>query len=173
MGVSLILFGVKPHVTWLAGLAVIWTYRHSLPKLLLFPVVFAVLTFFVYGFDWPIEWYTSIPVDTISTKYGYPSILPAILLLPLPFLLKERRDKLFTAFCISALLVPVGIYSFTNFLVLFCPAWLIPITWLVFIMHDFGNIGYIIPIVALIGRFFPDMVEFVKHQRQHEISWFR
>lgn len=167
-GISLILFSTKPHVTWLAGLTVTWIYRRSLLKLFAFPLLFAALSFFLYGVDWPIRWYMSIPT-TINSNYGYKPIFLAVFLLPIPFFLKEHRKQLLAAFCISALLVPVGIYSFVNFLVIFCPAWLIPVTWSVYILHNMGNIAFIVPIAVLIGQFFPDIVKIIKHQRSRFI----
>lgn len=163
-GISLILLSIKPHVTWLVGLTVVWIYRRSLPRLLVFPLLFAALSFLVYGLDWPIRWYMSIPT-TVNSNYGYRSILLAVCLLPLPFFLKERHKQLLAAFCTSALLIPVGVYSFTNFLVIFCPGWLIPVTWLVYVLHNIGNVAFIVPITVLIAQFFPEIVRTIKYQR--------
>ncbi len=133
-GLGILLLLVKPQIAFLAVLYLLWREdRSQLLKVLVVPVTVFTLSLVVYGLDWPLEWIrnaqTNIPGHTwkLAADFFWPW---SLVLLPLPFLFKDRKDGTVVSFLVSSLVMPfASLYSYIVFLIFFSPWWVLPLSY--------------------------------------------
>ena len=120
LGITLAL--VKPQLTSLSILfMLIFEQRGDLWKVFAVPILTMIASLFVYGFSWPYAWlqnaFFGLPThvwrlaSAMSWQYG-------VVLLPLPFLFKDRRKRLQVSLLVSSIATPFfGVYSYILFLI--------------------------------------------------------
>lgn len=133
-GLGILMLLVKPQIAFLAVLFLLWREERSqLFKVLVIPAAGFVLSLIVYGFDWPLEWamnaQTNIPGHTwkLSSEFFWPW---SLVLLPLPFLFKDRQDGAVVSFLVSSLVMPFfSMYSYIVFLIFYSSWWVLPLSY--------------------------------------------
>lgn len=137
-GLGLLMMATKPQLMLFAIPAfIIWMGWQAL----IIPVLAALLSFALYGVDWPIRWLSYSPQTVFGGDAWFYITSPIFLLaLPAVFLLKQRRDQLHYLLAVACAGMPyVGAYS-TFVLLLF------PLRWWEILL------GYLPFIVMFIGR---------------------
>ena len=130
-GLGLLLMAMKPQVAAPAILLLFWYERERL-KVAAIPVAVALLSFVVWGIDWPVRWaFHSEPawMNEIPWRVGtlFPIGLLAFAVIPL---LADKKSQIYAAFLASALGLPFyGSYSYVTFLVLSAPWWSTPLSY--------------------------------------------
>jgi hypothetical protein len=138
-GAGIVLALIKPQVT-LLGIAFLLTKEDpkDYPKVLAVPVAVLAISMLVYGVDWPIAWINhvvgKIPLDPyrLASNMVWPL---GILLIWVPVLFKDRRERLEVALLISSIATPFyGVYYYTNFLIFRSSWWtlLLSYAWVLF-----------------------------------------
>jgi hypothetical protein len=119
LGITLAL--VKPQLTFLSIFFLFfYEKRQDIWKILIIPFTVFLISLFVYGFSWPIEWiknaFAALPphvwrlASSFSWHYG-------LVLLPIPLLFRDRRTRLLTSLLAAAVATPFfGVYSYIVFL---------------------------------------------------------
>ena len=133
-GVGLTLMMVKPQIAVLAVLfLLVREDRKQLFKVLVVPVVVMAVSLGVYGVDWPIKWLANATVSIpdhpwkMATEFLWPW---GLILLPVPFLFKEREDGTMVSFMVSSLAMPFfSVYSYVVFLIFESPWWVLPLSY--------------------------------------------
>ena len=138
-GVGIILALTKPQVTILAVLfLLIKEDIKDLPKLLAVPVVVIVVSLFVYGGTWPLEWLSNAGESIPLHRYRLASsmIWPlGLALIWVPVLFKDRRERFEAALLVTSIATPFyGVYAYPVFLVFRSSWWtlLLSYAWVVF-----------------------------------------
>ncbi len=163
-GVGLLLASIKPHVSGIAILILLWHEEERL-KTLLIPGLVLVASVLVWGVDWPLRWIMArepraMPVWGLATLF--PWALVAFLGI---FLVKDRRSQVTVALLASALAVPwFGIYSYTVFLAFFAPWWAVPLSYAWALAYPwYGNralsFAWVLPLGLLIAFLWPPLRE--------------
>jgi hypothetical protein len=163
-GVGLLLASVKPQVTGIAILVLLWQDEERL-KALIIPALVLIASAVVWGVDWPIRWLASrraieMPVWGLATLFPYALVAFGGL-----FLVKDKQQRVAVALLASALAVPwFGIYSYAVFLVFFAPWWAVPLSYLWAVGYPwYGNtalrFAWILPLGLLIGLLWPSIAE--------------
>ncbi|GAB4503308.1 MAG: hypothetical protein Fur0043_03000 [Anaerolineales bacterium] len=157
---GLILALTKPQLT---GLPILFTlllepFRLWLP-LLAAPLLTAILSLFVYGFDWPLRWLvnstTGLPVH-VWRLASMDVWRVGLLLVPLPLFFREKRQRLLSGLLISALATPFyGVYSYVLFLLFDAKWWMILLSyaWLsgfFFMREEAMRLAWMLPVGMLI-----------------------
>jgi hypothetical protein len=163
-GVGLLLASVKPQVTGVAMLVLLWHDEERL-KTLIIPALVLIASVIAWGVDWPVRWLVSrraieMPVWGLATLFPYALIAFGGL-----FLVRDKQEQVTVALLASALAVPwFGIYSYAVFLAFFAPWWAIPLSYLWAAGYPwYGNtalrFAWILPLGLLIGLLWPSVVE--------------
>lgn len=172
LGLTLALLGKSPYTRG-AGIALalikpqyaavavffLLTKEKQLVKTLIIPAVIFAFSLVVFGVTWPIEWYR----NSISNLPPHVWRLAAhdiwwlgALLVWVPFLFKDRRERFEVATIISALSSPViGVYSYIIFLLFNLKKWwfvLLSYIWVLaypFLGKSSLRFAWILPVVML------------------------
>jgi hypothetical protein len=163
-GVGLLLASVKPQVTGIAILVLLWQDDERL-KTLIIPMLVLAASAIVWGVDWPVRWLESrraieMPVWGLATLFPY-----ALITFGSIFLVKDKQKRVAAALLASALAVPwFGIYSYAVFLVFFAPWWAIPLSYLWAVGYPWYEntalrFAWILPLGLLIGLLWPSIAE--------------
>jgi hypothetical protein len=140
LGITLAL--AKPQLTALPIFFMLLSdRRQDLWKVLAIPIITFITSLFVYGLSWPYAWVQnalySLPAhvwrlaSAISWRYG-------LILLPLPFLFKDRHKRLQVSLLVSAIATPFfGVYSYIVFLIFESKWWAIALSFIWIIAYPF------------------------------------
>ncbi len=155
LGPALVLMATKPQLS-LAVMVLYLLHTTSLLRALLVPAVVAILSFLVWGLDWPLQWLAHRPDFDYTPwlaslwPWGLVAFIPAVLV---PSGISERRKMLLYA---SAIGLPFfGSYSYTLFLIQGAPWWsivatYIPILLVLFFGAETARLMVLVPIALLI-----------------------
>jgi len=144
-GAGMLLALVKPQLATLAVLILlIHQPRRDIAKVLIVPFVAMIISFLVYGFTWPIDWFRhtidSLPVHVwrLASKDIWP--YGAVFVLTL-FLFRPLRPRFEATLMISTLATPFfGVYSYLVFLIFRAPWWSLPLSYIWLVMYPvMGN----------------------------------
>jgi hypothetical protein len=132
-GLGLLLLATKPQ---LAGFAILALAFWGGWKTLIIPTVAAVLSFFIYGIDWPLRWMSYTPQTTFSGDAWF-YIAPIWMLISLlgVFFIKGRREQLHYVVAATLAGAPfLGAYSYFVLLLFPMRRWEIAAGYLPFAM---------------------------------------
>lgn len=128
LGITLAL--VKPQISVPAILFLLLIEkRGELWKVLLVPGLTMIASLLVFGPGWPVAWFqnafSGLPIhvwrlaSAVSWHYG-------LILLPAPFLFKDRQKRLRVSLLVSAIATPFfGVYSYIVFLIFETKWWMV------------------------------------------------
>ena len=145
-GLCIFLMLAKPQIAILAVIYLLFREDHKeLWKVLIVPAAAFGISLVVYGFRWPLEWLLHAQANIPDHQWNFESDLLwpwEIVLFPLPFALKDKKDGTMVSFLISALLMPFfSLYSYIVFLLFESPYWLLPLTIVYYLGYSkFGEI---------------------------------
>jgi hypothetical protein len=133
-GAGLTLMMVKPQIAVLAVLfLLVREDRKMLVKVLSVPAIVLAISLLVYGADWPVRWVfnaaTGIPDHPwkMAAEFFWPW---GLILLPVPFLFKERKEGTLVSLMVSSLAMPFfSVYSYVVFLIFEAPWWVLPLSY--------------------------------------------
>jgi hypothetical protein len=158
-GAGFILALTKPQLTLLPILFSLLLERpREVLKLLSVPVFVLIISFFIYGLDWPIHWFTNAAGGLPAHVWRLASTdfwKTGIFLTPLPLWFHTKKDRLLTGLLVSSLATPFyGVYSYIVFLLFDIKWWYVPLSyaWLlgfVFWQETAMRFAWILPIVML------------------------
>lgn len=133
-GFGLILAFIKPQISLLTTLVLAWQSPRAFLKLLLIPLIGALLSFVQFGPFWPVEWLSQAQgLPTHEYRITVQQLFPySLIVLIVPFLLKNSDKQLQAALIASALLPQTSIYSYLVFVTFLKPMpwWLIPLSFI-------------------------------------------
>jgi hypothetical protein len=176
-GLALALLGKNPYVRG-AGIALalikpqfsiiaiffLLSRERQLVKVLVIPILIAVLSLVIFGINWPLEWLTNAMnhVPPHVWRLASMDIWPVgLALVWVPFLFVERQARFEASVLLSAIATPfVGIYSYIIFLVFVRKKWwIVPLSYSWFIAYPFWQEGsmrlaWILPVALLIKMIF-------------------
>ena len=162
-GVGIAMAAVKPQVTWLVILALLWRDTQW-KKMLVAPMAMGLASLAVFGPTWPLEWLRSsggLPVHTwrIASMAIWP--LGATLVW-LPFVIGDRRERIGLAAIVGSIATPfVGVYTYSIPLMLGnYPWWVVLVSYVWLLARPFaGNFdmgfAWILPVTLLVLRLTP------------------
>lgn len=163
-GVGLLLASVKPQVTGIAILVLLWHDKERL-KTLIIPALVLIASVAVWGVDWPLRWIASRRVIEMPV-WGLATLFPVgLIAFGGIFMVKDKQKQVAAALLASALAVPwFGIYSYSVFLVFFAPWWAIPLSYLWAVGYPWYEntalrFAWILPLGLLIALLWPSFVE--------------
>lgn len=157
-GVGITLALIKPQY---AALAVIYllTKEKQWVKTLIIPAAVFALSLVVFGITWPIEWFqhsTSNLPPHVWRLAAHDIWWLGVLLLWVPFLFKDRRERFEAGTIVSVLSSPVvGVYSYIIFLIFTLKKWwYVPLSFAWYLafpfMKEYGmRFAWILPVVML------------------------
>lgn len=158
--VGLILALTKPQLTVLPiALSLLLESPRLLPKLLLAPVVTIFLSLIIFGSTWFIDWIENASANLPVHVWRLASLdiwKIGILLIPLPLLFKEKRERITVGLLVSALATPFyGVYSYVLFLLLDIKWWsvLLSYIWIlgfVFWQETAMRLAWVLPFGTLV-----------------------
>ncbi|MFZ5877904.1 MAG: hypothetical protein ACOY0R_00890 [Chloroflexota bacterium] len=159
-GIGLILALTKPQLTGLPILFGLLLESPRLwPRLLAAPVLTAILSLFVYGFDWPLRWMVNSTAELPIHVWRLASMdiwRLGLFLAPLPLFFRGKRERLLSGLLVSALATPFyGVYSYVVFLLFEVKWWtvLLSYAWLLgfFIWREEAmRLAWVLPVGMLI-----------------------
>ena len=161
-GTGLAILMVKPQVVILLVIyLIVREDRKHLLKVLAVPAIVFLTSLYIYGRDWPVVWLQNalegIPAHAWKMAAGF--FWPwGIVLSPLPFLFKDRKDGAIVSLLVSSLAIPFfSVYTYIVFLLLESPWWVLPISyaWLIgypFLGIDSMKFSWLLPVVLLIRK---------------------
>jgi hypothetical protein len=122
-GLGIILALIKPQLSLLPiFLSLLLENRKAIGKLLTVPTLILLISIFVYGPGWPIDWASNAMTDLPVHVWRLASIdiwKIGLVLIPLPLLIKDQRKRLEAGLLVAALATPFfGVYSYVTFLIL-------------------------------------------------------
>ena len=162
-GIGIALAAVKPQVTWLVILALLWRDAEW-KKLLVAPIAMGLTSLVAFGPLWPLEWLRSTAALPIHTwRIASMAIWPlGAALVWVPFFVKDRTDRISLAAVIASIATPfVGVYTYVIPLLLGkYPWWVIPVSyvWLIAypILGDQAlGFAWIFPVTLLVLQLVP------------------
>ena len=171
-GLGILFMLVKPQISILAVIYLLWREdRSQLLKVLAVPAAVFALSLVVYGLNWPLEWF----INAQNNIPGHPWKLPAeffwpwgLVLLPLPFLFKDRQDGTVVSFLVSSVAMPFfSLYSYIVILIFYAPWWTLPLSYAHMVFRPWlgdetMKMAWILPVtilgVYLVKRFELDRV---------------
>jgi hypothetical protein len=163
-GVGIILALTKPQLTVLP-IALFLLLENPLLalKLLVLPVAVLLTSLFIYGPDWPIDWFRNAATGLPAHVWRLASIdiwKFGIFLTPLPLWIRGKKERLLAGLLVSSLATPFyGVYSYIVFLLFNIKWWyvLLSYAWLIgfsFWKETAMRFAWILPFVILIDLFF-------------------
>jgi len=166
-GIGLLLASIKPQVTGVAILIILWYERERL-KTLVVPALVLLVSFIAWGPDWPVRWLAAssqppLHVWRLATLFPY-GLLTFLSL----FCLKGKRQKVQGALLASSLGMPFyGTYSYTTFLAFLAPWWAVPVSYLWLAAYPwYGKaamrFAWILPLSLLAYLLWPSFREYVR-----------
>lgn len=145
-GAGLALMMVKPQIAVLAVLfMLVREDRKLLHKVLVVPALVMAISLAVYGVDWPVKWFfnaaTGIPDH--PWKMAAETLWPVgLILLPVPFLFREREEGTVVSLIVSSLAMPFfSVYSYVVFLVFESPWWVLPLSYAYRLFYPWLGLG--------------------------------
>lgn len=158
-GIGLLLALVKPQITGLAVLVLLYSQpRREIIKVLLPSFLTILVSLAVYGIFWPIHWlmhsWQNLPVHVWRlasldiSRYGF-------VLFFLPFLFKSVHSRFKAGLVVSAIATPFfGVYSYLVFLIFGMPWWSLLLSYAWILMYPlYGKesmrFAWILPIAML------------------------
>ncbi len=123
-GAGLALAAIKPQITGLALLVLLFYQRKSLLKVLAVPLAALLISLLTFGPDWPLRWLVNA-MQALAHAYAIGVVDPLpYLLLPLLWLYHGQRRKVQAALFISVMASPyMGLYSGVVPLAFGLPGW--------------------------------------------------
>ncbi len=161
-GLGLVMAFIKPQLSLLAVIVLLWQAPKKFLRLLPVPIIVALFSFIQFGLDWPLEWLKRAQnLPTHEYRQTAQMLFPySLVFLLAPFFLKDKDKQLQAALVASAFLPQYSIYSYVVFMVFLKPTiwWLVPLSfmWLPFYPW-LGSQAHIVqivfPLVVLIFLF--------------------
>ncbi|MEI7845386.1 MAG: hypothetical protein WCK35_06250 [Chloroflexota bacterium] len=159
-GLGILLALIKPQLSALAILYILLQEKpRSIIRISLLPLAGFVLSLWVYGWRWPLEWLTisaaAVPVHHWRLA-GLDTWRVGIFFIWLPLLFKDPRQRLVASLLISAVATPFfGVYSYVIFLIFVLPWWAVPLsyTWILaspWLSSDAMRFAWVLPLALLI-----------------------
>ncbi|WP_338066641.1 glycosyltransferase 87 family protein [Herpetosiphon llansteffanensis] len=158
-GLGICFLAIKPQVTALVIVGFLIGQKWSqLWKIVIPPAMMLLLSFLVFGIDWPVRWLTNaqtlpLHVWRLASSDTWPFALPFIWI---PFLFEDRERRVLLSILMMALVSPAfGTYTYIVF-ILFYPKWwtiVLSYAWLVFLPFDTLYTlrwAWILPLVMII-----------------------
>jgi hypothetical protein len=159
-GIGIGLALMKPQLTGIMLVACLLLERKAdLWKILIVPAFIFVASLIVYGFQWPLAWLTNALIGLPAHVWRLASLDVwkfGLVLLPVPLLFVDRRERAQVALLVSALSTPFfGVYSYIMFLmldtrpwyVIISFAWVLAIPWL---GKDAMRLAWTLPLAILL-----------------------
>lgn len=133
-GAGLTLMMIKPQIAFLAVFfLLVREERKQLLKVLAVPVGVLAVSLVVYGVDWPLRWIENATTNIPDHPWKMASLFfwPwGLILLPLPFLFKDRQEGMLVSYMVSSLAMPFfSVYSYVVFLIFESPWWVLPVSY--------------------------------------------
>ncbi len=133
-GAGLTLMMVKPQIAILAVIfLLVREERKQLLRVLAVPAAVLAISLAVYGIDWPLRWFENATINIpdhpwkMASEFFWPW---GLVLLPLPFLFKDREEGTLVSYMVSALAFPFfSVYSYIVFLIFESPWWVLPVSY--------------------------------------------
>ncbi|HEY85958.1 MAG TPA: hypothetical protein G4N96_12700 [Chloroflexi bacterium] len=161
-GLGLVMAFIKPQISLLAVIVLLWQSPKKFLKMLPVPIIAAIASFIQFGLDWPLKWLQqaqSLPTheyrQTAQMLFPY-----SLILLLTPFFIKNKDRQLQVALVASAFLPQYSIYSYVVFIVFLKPAswWIAPLSFLWLLFYPWlGEQSHIVqivfPLIVLISLF--------------------
>jgi hypothetical protein len=136
VSLGFVLLSAKPQIGLLPILLFLWWNRANWKQLFVFPIIAAVLTFAIYGIDWPLRWLRETPAVHIplpAAQYVHHPVF--LLLLPGIYFMSTPLRKLQYLLVIVCIGIPyVGTYGYLAFL-------LFPVRWWEVAIGYLGPLG--------------------------------
>lgn len=139
-GVGILLALVKPQLTGLAVLILlIHQPRQEIAKVLVIPFVAIMMSFFMYGLTWPIDWLSNslnnLPVHV--WRLASRDIWPYGILFTLTvFVFSSLRPRFEATLMVSSVATPFfSVYSYLILLIFRAPWWSLPLSYVWFLMY--------------------------------------
>ncbi len=167
-GLGLVMASVKPQMTIVPILVLLW-YDRERWKTLILPLLVFAASLVIWGITWPLEWVRfvsdakldidSIPLWNQASLYPYGIVFFAAI-----FLVKGSREQLTGALLASALAFPwFGVYAYSAFLVFWAPWWALPISYAWVVAYPLlGSaalrLAWITPLSMLIALLWPNLI---------------
>jgi hypothetical protein len=158
-GAGILLAMIKPQIAAFPVLILLLHQpRKDILKVVLLPVIILLLSFLVFGFAWPMDWFmnswNNLPehVWRLAASALWPYGLVFVLFL---FLFRSYELRFISALVISALATPFfSVYSYLIFLVFIMPWWALPLSYAWFLVYplsgkDSLRFAWILPIGIL------------------------
>ncbi len=105
----------------------------ELLRVLAVPAAVLAISLAVYGIDWPLRWFENATINIpdhpwkMASEFFWPW---GLVLLPLPFLFKDREEGTLVSYMVSALAFPFfSVYSYIVFLIFESPWWVLPVSY--------------------------------------------
>lgn len=172
-GLGICLALTKPQLTALPiFFSLLLENPKGLAKLIAFPSLVLLMSFLIYGPEWPIAWVSNalhaLPVHVWRLasidiwKFG-------VLLIPVPLLIRNQRKRLEAGLLVSALATPFfGVYSYVTFLLLNTKwwTWALSYGWVIgyyWLGESAMRFAWILPLCMLLTLLFEVRVERRKH----------
>jgi hypothetical protein len=128
-GLGVVMASIKPQVSGVAILLLIWHDQQRL-KMILIPALVLLGSVIAWGIDWPIRWLEARDLEGVPV-WGRATLYPVGLLAFLAVLaFREKRQQVTVTLLAGALGVPwFGVYSYIVFLTLLMPWWALPLSY--------------------------------------------
>ena len=127
-GLGIALAMIKPQLTFLPVLlTLLLESPRTWLKLLTVPALLMLISFFVYGLNWPVLWVKNAMSNLPVHVWRLASMdvwRLGIFLLPVPLLIQKPKTRLLAGLLVSALATPFyGVYSYIVFLLFDVQGW--------------------------------------------------
>jgi hypothetical protein len=166
-GVGIFLALSKPQLA-LFPLLVLWTHpeQRRYWKAWIIPGALVLLSLLIYGFDWPLRWVANANTNLPLHHWGLAvrDLFPwALVLLPVPWLFRERRERLEISLLVASLAMPFfSVYSYVLPLSFANPWWAIPFSYAWFLAKpqmglEAMRLAWMLPAALLAVRLAPQI----------------
>ncbi|MEJ2759157.1 MAG: hypothetical protein P8046_11810 [Anaerolineales bacterium] len=162
-GLGICLMLLKPQISILPILfLIIREDEKNWWKVIIFPVAMLLISFLVYGVVWPFAWLQNASAEIPSHVWKLAAGLfwPwGLMMFPLVFLFKQKREGTLVALLISAVVMPYfSVYSYVVFLILESSIGTVVISflWLIsmpFMGREAMKFSWILPLYLLMIKF--------------------
>ena len=133
-GAGIMLAMVKPQLSALAILALLVQEKPaSVFRILILPAAGFILSLWIYGPGWPLEWLTGASAAVPMHHWRLAALDTwriGIFFIWLPFVFRDPRQRLAASLLVSSLATPFfGVYSYVIFLIFILPWWAAPLSY--------------------------------------------